>query len=249
MILSYDEAVRLFRSGEFGTLANAFEKARPTDSRLDPQVRILVAHALARVGFSERARELLPQDVVSPWSLRQRAMAHSVLGLASRGVGEFSEALAHFQVAIRLSQDQPDLEEAAWAQLHLFRHLLDSGRPDLSQAMIPTVRAVVRRAGAPQVTAYLHVVIAALEGQRGRLDEGLRHCEVAQSVLQMAPNAWIQCAVLRNRASIALAGSHLLSALDAIRSVETIAKTHFLAREVVENDANLGYVATAARRT
>jgi len=242
MIPSYDVALRLFRSGEFGALTKDFQKSQASDSRLDLQVRILVAHALVRVGLSERARELLPQDLVAAAAPRQRAMAQTVLGLASRGVGDFNDALAHLQLAVRLSQEQTDLEEAAWVQLHLFRHLLDAENPDLPQAMIPTARTAVRKAGSPQVTAYLHIVIGALEGQRGRLNEGARHCTIARSVLEMAPNAWLQCGVLRNEGAIALSGYRLLDATSAIRSMNDIATEHSLVREIVENDANLGYV-------
>ena len=242
MIPSYDVALRLFRSGEFGVLARDFQHSQANDARIDLQVRILVAHALVWVGLPERARKLLSHDIVAAMAPRPRAMAQTVLGLASRGLGDFNEALAHFQLAVRLAQEQTDLEETAWAQLHLCRHLLDAGNPELPQAMIPTVRTAVQRAGSPQVTAYLHIVIGALEGQRGRLSESARHCAIAQSVLDIAPNAWLQCSLLRNEGSIALAEFRLLDATSAIRSISELAQAHSLAREIVENDANLGYV-------
>jgi DNA-binding NtrC family response regulator len=242
MIPSYDTALRLFRSGEFGSLAKDFHQPQSSDSRIDLPARLLIAHALVRVGLPERARELLPPALVSAIAPRARAMAQMVLGLASRGIGNFDEALAHLQLAVRLSQEQGDLEETAWAQLHLFRHLLDAGNPQLPQAMIQTVRAAVQRAGAPQATAYLHIVVGALEGQRGRLNEGARHCAIAESVLEMAPNAWLRCSLMRNEASVALAACRLPEATSAIRMVGDLARTHSLARELVENDANLGYV-------
>ena len=65
MIPSYDVALRLFRSGEFGVLARDFQNSQANDARVDPQVRILVAHALVWVGLPERARELLSNDIVA----------------------------------------------------------------------------------------------------------------------------------------------------------------------------------------
>ena len=244
MIPSYDVVLRLFRSGEFGVPSHRISRRHSrVTAGINLPVRILIAHGLVRVGFPERARELLPEALVSSMAPRLRAIAQTALGLASRGLGDFNEALAHLQLAVRLSQEQADSEEAGWAQLHLFRHLLDGGNPDLPQAMIPTVRQAVRRAGSPQLTAYLHIVIGALEGQRGRLfDEGSRHSAIAQSVLQIAPNAWLQCSLLRNEGSIALAEYRLLDATSAIRSISELAKAHSLVREIVENDANLGYV-------
>src|SRR5687767_9219591 len=131
MTLSYDVALRLYRSGEFGTLSKSFGAAHPNDSRLDPEVRVLVAHGLVRVGHPDRARELLSPEIVANAPIGLRARAQVVLGLASRAAGEFNDALGQLQLAVRLSQGQPELEEAAWAQLHLLRHLLDAGNVEL----------------------------------------------------------------------------------------------------------------------
>ena len=53
------------------------------------------------------------------------------------------------------------------------------------------------------LTAYLHVCVATLEGQRGRLQEAERHCVIAESLLSVKPNAWVLGASLINRACIA----------------------------------------------
>ena len=50
--------------------------------------------------------------------------------------------------------------------------------------MVPAVRQAVNRAGLPQQVAYLHLIVAAMEGQNGRYDEARRHCEAAESILQ-----------------------------------------------------------------
>jgi DNA-binding NtrC family response regulator len=241
MTLSYESALRLFRAGMFAALAKPFEHTGPNDNRLDPEVRGLVAHALVRLGHSARARSLVA-DTPERGSQSARVTTQIVLGLASRGIGAFRDALAHLQLAVRLAQDHGDAEVIAWAQLHLLRHLVDGGDAELVQAMIPSVRIAVNRAGSPQASAYLHAVIATIEGERGRLDEGWRHCGIATSVLELSPNAWLACSVLRSRVSISVSQCRVIDALDLIKSLTTIAETHSLERELVENEANRGYI-------
>ena len=223
-------------------LARDFQNSQANDARVDLQVRILVAHALVWVGLPERARDLLSHNIVAAMAPRPRAMAHTVLGLASRGLGDFNEALGTLsigcQVVARTNRPRRDRLGTAPS----LSTPVGCGQSELPQAMIPTVRTAVRRAGSSQATAYLHIVIGALEGQRGRLTESARHCAIAQSLLDIAPNAWLQCSLLRNEGSIALAEYRLLDATSAIRSISEHAKAHSLVREIVENDANLGYV-------
>jgi DNA-binding NtrC family response regulator len=242
MTLSYDVAQRLYRSGEFGTLSKPFEAAHPNDSRLDPEVRVLVAHGLVRVGHPDRARELLSHEIAANASIGLRARAQVVLGLACRSTGQFADAQVHLRSAVRLAQEQGEPEAVAWTHLHLLRHMLDSGEAEIAQAMVPIARRSVSRAGSAQATAYLHAVIAAMEGQKGHLDEGWRHCEIATSILTLAPNAWLTCSVLRSQASIAVSQCRTLDALELIRSLRAVAERYSLTRDIVENEVNLGYI-------
>jgi len=239
--LDYESLLPLFRKGEFGVLAKeagSIGDARP----IDPRVRVLIAHALVRVGRANQAQHLLPDDFLALSHPRLRSLAHVTLGLASRSVGNFDDALIHFRLATKLAQEHGEPEDNAWAQLHLLRHVADDSNEDLSRAMIPIVRLAVTKAGIPQVTAYLHVVIGALEGQRGRLDEGARHGNTAASLIELSPNAWLLCSSLTARASVAIAQCRFPEALELIRSMKKAAQTHDLIREDVENAGNLGYV-------
>ena len=241
MSLDYESLLYLFRKGEFGVLAKeavAIADARP----LDPRARILIAHALVRVGLANQAQHLLPNEFVALSPPKLKSQAHVTLGLASRSVGEFDDALAHFRLAVKLAQEHGDSEEIAWAQLHLLRHAADDADDGLSRAMIPMVRLAVTKAGVPQVTAYLHVVIGALESQRGRLDEGSRHGNTAASLIELSPNAWLSCSVLKAKASVAIAQCRFADALELLHSAKQIAQSHNLTREDVENAGNLGYV-------
>ena len=182
--------------------------------------------ACVRVGHPDRARELLSPELVANAPIALRARAQIVLGLASRAAGEFNDALGHLQLAVRLSsRASPNLEEAAWAQLHLLRHMLDSGNVEIAAGDGSNrASSCSTKLGQPQTTAYLHVVIAAMEGQRGRLDEGWRHCDIATSVLKLAPNAWLTV-VLRSQVSIAVSQCRTARCAELIRSLRELSRS------------------------
>src|SRR5688500_1718863 len=200
-MLTYDAALRLFEAGEFGTLAKAWAQVTPTTPQ---SVRVLVAHALARVGDAPRALEWVAGAPDRPSSPLLKARASIVTGLALRAQGSSTEASKHLNAAVRLAQEAEDAFELAWTRLHLLRHTVDGiGAKDF-EAMVPAVREAVNRAGRPQPIAYLHLIVAAMEGQNGRYDEARRHCEAAESLLQLAPHAWLQCTSLANRSALAM---------------------------------------------
>ena len=83
---------------------------------------------------------------------------------------------------------------------------------DALTAMLSQVRRVVTRAGDAQVRAYLHASVSVLEGQTGRLNEALRHCDIADrycafrrmrglaatcSLFVRASHAWAATSTLR----------------------------------------------------
>src|SRR5262245_17888501 len=194
-MFTHDAALRLFEAGEFGTLA---KMSAQLDAKAPEPVRLLVAHALARSGDPRRALEWAAAGQGRVSSPLSQAQANVVAGLALRAQGASIEASKHLQTAVRLAQDAGDASELAWARLHLLRHTVDGIGPNEVEAMVPAVREAVNRAGQPQLTAYLHLIVAAMEGQNGRYDEARRHCEAAESLLELAPHAWLRCTSLAN---------------------------------------------------
>jgi DNA-binding NtrC family response regulator/tetratricopeptide (TPR) repeat protein len=75
------------------------------------------------------------------------------------------------------------------------------------------------------VSAYMHSSLAVLEGQVGRLDEALRHCEIAESLLKLDPNSWVLGSSLLNKGCLAYlrcnlreATSHVIAARECAHS-------------------------------
>jgi hypothetical protein len=80
--------------------------------------------------------------------------------------------------------------------LHLFRFAADAQPSEALGVILPETRKAVTRAGRPSLTAYLHNCVATFEGHRGHFDEAHRHCELADSLLETEPNAWVSCGIL-----------------------------------------------------
>ena len=242
MSLSYDAALQLFQSGEYGAIATSVAPGHQLRSQADSRLKILVAHSLARVGRPTEAKDLIGADTSHLPSAGLQSAAHIALGLAYRSLGELDRAITHLHFAVRLALEDGDPEKIAWAQLYLLRHSIDDGDIEVGQAMVQAVRMAVTRAGSPQATAYLHVTTATLEGQRGRLTEAWRHCEIAADVLALQPNVWLKCAIHQVQAVVAGTQLRLPESVSQLRSLGELAKKHLLARESINNEANIGHI-------
>lgn len=245
MSLTYEAAQKLVDSGEFGELRKHAERlldARPT---LEPRLRLLIAHAFVHTGEGQRALSLLStMDLESRAGHWSRWRGHLVMGLAKRAVGSMTAALSDFQRAVHLAQESGTLEEIAWAHIYLFRHMVDGHPIDLAPAMLPAVRTAVTKAGSASASAFLHTSVAVLEGHNGRLSEALRHCECSESLVSMAPNAWLACGNQQNRAAILLADCRFAEALPILEALHEATARHGLHHERAKAAANLGHLYT-----
>jgi DNA-binding NtrC family response regulator len=241
MSLAYQTGRELFERGEFGELLRQIAKESQPRKMTDGRLRVLVAHAFALTGDLKKAQEFANLSEVSSISPAVAAEAEAVLGLVGERTGRSTEAIQHYQSALHLAAEAADSNVAAWAQLHLFRFLCEA-RPIETDAMVPEVRRVVARAGSPTLTAYLHVCLSVIEGQRGRCANARRHCDIAESVSTLSPNAWILANVLVNRGCIAILECNFREAVSLFTQARTIAVQAGLALAVNRADANVGHV-------
>ena len=203
MAFTHLDATRLFGAGEFLELLRLSGFTRALAPSLEARTRIILTHALAFTGQYAVARELVALDVTSQPSLGIRSRAQCILGIIEAAEGNMALASNHFHAAVHLAREALDSEQVAWAYLYLFRLLIDGQPTHAVMGLLPEVRRAVTNAGLPHLTAYLHLSVSALEGNIGRLDEALRHCDTADSILEIAPNAWLEGTALLNRGCIA----------------------------------------------
>jgi len=199
--MTYAEASRLFRHGRFREIIDGFKGSRNTPTT-DRQLSLLVAYVLALTDDAASAAPLINIDV-SKLTAAQHAQVEVTSGIISWRSGDNDSALRQLQGAVRLARGLQSPEVLGWAYLHLFRFAVEVQPRDVVLGMLKDVRTAVTRAGDAALTSYLHVCVAVLEGQRGQLDEAMRHCDIAESLLENSPNAWILGASLINRSCVA----------------------------------------------
>ncbi len=244
MAVSFPDADRLFRKGDFSELLQLVGQTSGHEAEWDPRARVIVAHAFAITGSLATAQALATIDTSQQSVSLVRARAESVLGIVSQMRGDVASAQHYFHSGIRSAQDSKNSERIAWAHLHLYRLLVEGHPMDALTAMLSRVRKVVTAAGDPQTTAYLHSSVAVLEGQTGRLNEALRHCDMAESLLRLAPNNWISGNVWLIRACVACLGCHFDRAAECLASARELTARSGHVFGAASGEANLGHVET-----
>jgi tetratricopeptide (TPR) repeat protein len=81
-----------------------------------------------------------------------------------------------------------------------------------------------------------------MEGNCGRTDEALRHCELAESLLELDSNDWVLGVTLLNKGSIAIVRCQFAKAAEYFNSAIAHADLNGSVRTRVGAETNLGYI-------
>src|SRR5205814_6685455 len=81
-----------------------------------------------------------------------------------------------------------------------------------------------------------------LEGQTGRLDEARRHLDIAESLLKLAPNAWVLASLQMHRGAVAAANCDFASASHYFRAARQTASQSRYEQNVIAADTSLGFI-------
>jgi DNA-binding NtrC family response regulator/tetratricopeptide (TPR) repeat protein len=238
--MTYEHGLQLFRKGHLRQLIQGVtESPHPRD--LEPHVRVLLGYALALVGETNSARAVV---AVEPLRLAPivRSQLESTLGIISWRSGDPDSAWKHLNLGIQAAVESKDSERIAWAHLHLLRFVIDARPSHALTVMLPRARNAVTRAGIPSLTAYLHTCVATMEGNCGRINEALRHCDLAESLLELDSNAWVLGVALLNKGSIAIVRCEFPKAAKYFHAAIALADASGSVRTRVGAETNLGYI-------
>src|SRR5262245_33057517 len=239
MSLHHEEASELFSAGAFSQLIRRTEQPHGDH---DQRCQVVLAHALAHAGELDRAHLLATRCDLrnTPISIRRRAKL--VLGLTSERRGDRLNAIRHYNDAIQLATTISDAEGAAWPSLHLFRLRSECDSLQVVTAAMNDLRRLVVKAAKPQVTCYFHICVAMLEGQTGHVDEVQRHCDVAESLLALSPNMWLQSGILLNRGCAALLSCDFAKAFEYLKAAKEVTAVSGQGLVSLRVDGNLGHI-------
>ena len=200
--MTYDDALKLLRRGHFRDLIS-FLSQQNQSRDADLRWQVLFAYVLAVTGRTSSASSAFAFDNISKIPPPLRCQVEAAIGIVSWWSGDHDSAWTHLRCAVQQACELRDVEWIARMHLHLFRFAADAQPSEALGVILPATRKAVTRAGRPSLTAYLHNCVATFEGHRGHLDEAYRHCELADSLLETEPNAWVSCGILINRGCIA----------------------------------------------
>ena len=214
--MTYQEALGLVRKGRFREFIDSSKRAG--SDKVEPNLKVLLAYVLELTGDKTTAAPLAKIDA-EKLTPSVRSQLETTLGVASWHAGDQSSAWRHLQAGIRFAREANAPEQLAWAYLHFLRIAIDTQPLDALRALLREVRTAVVKAGVSAATGYLHVCVSTLEGQRGHLDEATRHCDIAASLLESEPNAWLLGGMLINRSCIACLRCNFREASEHVHNV------------------------------
>jgi len=239
--MTYEDSLKLFRKGHFRELIDGFKSTGTATRHAEPKLRILFAYVLALTDETSLAATLSNVDH-STLAPSVRSQAETTIGLINWRMGDLDSTWHHLQSGLRWARESGDAERIAWAHLHLFRFAIEAQPLDVLMGLLRDVRAAVVRAAIPYLTAYLHICVSALEGQRGHLDEAWRHCDIAESLLELEPNAWVLGASLVNRGCIACLRCDFKEATEYNRAAVELTRVNGSMRNRAAADITSGHI-------
>src|SRR5678815_979512 len=238
--MTYEHCQQLFRKGHLRKLIQGVTNGRRLPE-IETDLRVFLGYTLALVGDTSFARSVVD---IEPSRLAQtlRSQLECALAIIRWRAGDADAAWKHFNLAIQAAAESKDLERIAWAHLHLLRFAVDARPADALTVILPTARSAVIRAGIPSLTAYLHTCVATMEGNYGRIDEALRHCDLAESLLELDANAWVLGVTLLNKGSIALVRCEFPKAASYFHAAIDQVDVNGSSRTRAGAETNLGYI-------
>src|SRR5258705_8857380 len=238
--MTYQDALALVRKGQFREfIDNSIRSGNPNEG--DPNLRVLLAYAIELTGHQSTASPIsrIDAEKLAP---SVRSQLETTLGIARGHAGDQQSSWGHLQAGVRFAREANAPERLAWAYLHFLRLAIDTQPLDALLAMLREVRTAVTRAGTAASTAYLHICVSTLEGQRGHLDEATRHCDIASSLLESEPNAWLLGNALVNRSCIACLRCNFREAFDHVRDVIALTRINGSLRHRLAAEVMSGYL-------
>ena len=188
---------------------------------------VLRADLLEQVGRYGQARVLAQTLLRSKTiSLPQRSACEFVLARLDREDGDLESAVARLRRSVDLAVQGKDLERACWSQLRLMLVLTELSGPEAASAILPDIRASVRKLGIPQLTAAMHIFLGEMEAKRGLVKSGEWHTRLGLQLLAQDPNVWLETNAEITNTALAIMRSdcdsgliHATRALAAVRAV------------------------------
>jgi len=198
--------------------------------------KLIQAEAFARMGRLDSAAALAVEVLAATAEPVAHARCESVLALLAIDGGYVIEALERLQRAAKALRNARRWADAAVCEIFAFRLLAERQQPELLDHRLTELRRLVHGAADPHVAALFHETVARHAVQQGRTGDASQHLQIASSLLQVEPNAWIEqlCAAAHfclsfSQGDVASARVHLRRAVDLVSvtgALEPLLRVH-----------------------
>ena len=118
MQFTLERAKDLFNKGQFSAISQAAGSDVSSLRLLQPDVRVLIAHANVYAGRVQLASVLAESVRQTTASASAIAQSFIVSGLNNKREGQIERAAAEFRNALRISRESQDKTKLAWAHAH-----------------------------------------------------------------------------------------------------------------------------------
>ena len=108
MSQTFETTQALFRLGRYTQIVSELGNTGDAFLSLQPEHRLIAAHALFHVGDSERANAIVRRENHSDASSRIRSHCELISGLLHRRNGNLTLAQSHFQLSLQLAKEARD---------------------------------------------------------------------------------------------------------------------------------------------
>lgn len=182
--------------------------------RLSTPAALLRASLCEATGDYQQAQDLASRVLRSRLLTdRDQSLAEFVLSRVAAATGNRRSETESLQRSLAAAERSADLERIGWARIRLLA-LMDPSSIDACTPAIQRARQTVSEAGIPSLSSALHLVVADLDGMRGRLARSQRHVLLAQSILDRYPNAWLRGWSENTRLALALLQCDISAAVE-----------------------------------
>ena len=222
MALTLEQTRQLFDSGRYLDIIKESGYSDHQLSTLQPEHRVLLAHAMFQAGRADRAREIVERESERAAGIL-RSRCELLSGLLLRHSAHLGKALQHFNMALQIAREEHSDLDTAWAAIHRFRLLAQLRPGDELAPMLVEVRRCVAKAANPHAAAHMHDAVALMEAANGRPEEARRHLEISQSLIRAFPNADLEQIVHISTFFVDFQEGKFQNAIDSLNAARRIA--------------------------
>lgn len=150
----------------------------------------------------------------------QMAQAYTILGIGSKNLGEYDEAVKYYEDAHTIRMELGDIEELAYSNINLANIYINLNDPDKARTYINDIKTHLDEIQKPDILAYYHINYGRICTMQGIYDTAYTELNLALKIrkeLNVPKNSLLS--VIRLIAELQTLSGDTLAAIDNYRLI------------------------------